>query len=307
MFELVNAHTGFARSAGESVNPHLWRGHLLGFVPCLGFAGRNVPDVSASRYDFAFTGTSSALSQIQSPVGPALNFAGNCALQQSAASWGLPCKILANSTDDMFMIQAVFKYTHSAAAKESVIFWSDNPTVGSHTYGYRLSVDNNADKLRLATMNDCDGIVRSDTLYKSTSTLTGGLWYHLVVVYDIALSGTSAYNACTFFLNGLVDFTALTGGFPGGVEHTGSHLSSQNARVGSCLGYTAPDIAVALVNVWKLRVGGISGDQIGFFANQLYNDPLAMYRRRRRSGAKAPRVVSIGGTALRRMNVVLAG
>ncbi len=293
----------FALGPHQAKFPNLWVGRKLFFPPCLGFAGRDVPDLShSSGLDFTATGTASALSVIGSPIGPALSFAGNIALQQAgSASYTLPCKFLTNTLTDEFSIQAFFQYNHSAGAKESTIFWSDNPTAGSHFYGYRFYIDNNTDKLRLRVANDDGALGVDSTYYRSASTLTGGKWYSAIITWTGGGRDAAGVDLCSMWIDGVDDgYLTITNSTPSGVEEYGSHLGTQNARVGSTLGSTAPDFSVALVNVWNRE---LKRDEIA----RLSADPLAMFRRRRAAGAKASRLVSIGGTALRRMNVAIAG
>lgn len=309
----------FAGRPSESAHPRLWDGLTVGFAPCVTGAGRDVVDLSPNRYDFVFVGSAAALSVEASPVGQALKFAGNVALEQQDASWGLPCKILTASDEDVVVISTVFKFVHSGGAKESTIFWSDNPTVGSNLYGYRVWVDNNTDKLRFGVWNAYnDPVSGTSTRYTSATTLTAGRWYRATVVfYPLMESDAPLYGQrCMMFIDGVLEFpTVGPGNFPSSTgQNNGSHLTTQHSRVGSTLGSTAPDISVALINVWNKQWFGVwdggtdSLESAKATISQINADPLAMYRRRRRgSGAKGSRLVTIGGTALRRLNVAVAG
>ncbi len=302
MISQLHSSLGFASRPGESLNPRFWDRLRLSAPPCLGFAGRNLPDLSPARFDLAITGTAYSIGM--SPIGPCLTFTGNAAMQQNAASWGLPCKFCINDYYDAIFLQAYFKFTHSAGAKESTLFWSDNPTVGSSQYGYRLYVDNNADKLKLMIANGDLVPAATPTVYTSAGTLASGRWYHVIVgwwplAYD---TGGGPSDACRMWIDGRQDgLPAVTNSTPSGVEEFCSHLATQNARIGATLGSTSPDFSIALLNVWNR---GLADAEIA----QLSVDPLAMFRRAEVSGAgKAPRRVSLGGATLRRMNIVLTG
>lgn len=258
---------GFARSAGESIFPHLWPGLKCSYAPCLGIAGRNIPDVSPSNYStWGLTGT--AMTVVSSPIGPAIHYAGNSAHQQTAASWGLPCKVCAYTSDDAVFIETVFKFVHSGSAKESTIFWSDNPTIGTpNFYGYRLYVDNNTDKLKLMIGDNDDNAITLPCYYTSRTTLTADRWYHAVVGFVPLWTGDASIGqVCQMWIDGLQEFPTIAN-----PESYCLHLNTQHARVGSTLGSVAPDLAVALVNIWNRE---LIGHEIG----QLYADPLAMFR-----------------------------
>lgn len=285
MNSLLNPSLGFASRPGESVNPRLWDRLRLCAPPCLGFGGRNLPDLSSSRFDLAITGTAYSIGM--SPIGPCLTFTGNAAMQQSAASWGLPCKFLNNSVYDMASIHAYFKYNHSAGAKESTIFWSDNPTAGSLTYGYRLYVDNNTDKLKLKIANGDDSIpTGTSTFYTSNKTLTGGRWYNVVITWTGLGRDAGAVDLCSMWIDGIDEgYLTITPSTPSSVEEYCTHLTTQNARIGATLGSVAPDHSVALVNVWNRE---LSRPEI----NQINTDPLAMFRRRRGGGGTFPKITT---------------
>lgn len=272
----------FTYFPAESAKPRLWEKHVACFAPCLA-GGRNiVPDLSLSRFNFTSTGT--AMSMIASPIGTAMSYTGNAAHIQAVAAWGLPTKVGNNAIEDVVFLQAFFKFTHSGSAKESTIFWSDNPTVGSpNYYGYRLYVDNNTDKLRLMIANNDDNATTLPTWYTSAA-LTAGRWYHAIVGWwpnnASIVGGPWSYNS-VFWIDGLPQDPTVTNSSPSGVEEYCAHLSTLNARVGATLGSTAPDVQVALINVWNR--GLLDGE-----VAQLFADPLAMFRRRRVVAARLP-------------------
>lgn len=289
----------WARGPGTSRFPSLWRGLKVGFAPCITGAGRNVPDFAFGRFPFAFTGSGAAFSTGFSPIGASVQFAGNAALAQTATN--APCKFLANSVYDEFSIQAYFRYTHSGSAKESTIFWSDNATVASSYYGYRLYVDNNTDKLKLMVANGDNMVTVSPTYYTSNTTLTGGKWYHVNIVWTGLGRDGALVDLALFFIEGVDDgYLTITNSVPSGVEEYCSHLGTQVPRIGATLNSIAPDIQVAMVNVWNRALA------VREIATQAA-DPRAMFRRRRFVGAKAPRLITIGGAAFRRMDTQLSG
>lgn len=231
-----------------------------------------MPDLSPSRLDLAITG--SAYSIGMSPLGPCLTFTGNAAMVQTAASWGLPCKFGNNSYYDAIFLHAYFLYTHSAGGKESTLFWSDNPTIGSPLYGYRLYVDNNADKLKLMVANNDTTPTTTPTVYTSAATLGGGQWYNVIVgwwplYHD---TGGAPSDCVRIWINGKQDaLPTIVNSSPSGVEEYCSHLSTQNARIGATLGSTSPDFSIAMMNAWSR---GLAVDEI----DVLSADPVALFR-----------------------------
>lgn len=238
-----------------------------------------------------------------SPIGQSLAIAGNAGAQQAgSASYTLPCKFCTNAITDEFSIQAYFKYVHNAGAKESTIFWSDNQAINLIKYGYRLYVDNNTDTLWLMVANGDNPLTpASPTYYPSNTTLTGGQWYNVILTWTGIGRDGIGFDYCTMYFDGIDDgYFTFVPSAPSGVEEYCSHLGTLNARIGSTVANTAPEESIALVNVWN-RVLTISE------IKTLSTDPLAMFRMRRFGGGKGSRLVSIGGTALRRLNVAIAG
>jgi len=278
---LPHQSVGFAHAQAESESPLLWDHLTVCAAPCLGIGGNRIADLSPHRFDFASTGTASALSFTASPWGPAARFAGNVAWQQAgSASYTLPCKFCTNSFDytDAFTIQALFRFAHSGSAKESTLFWSDNPTLGSLIYGYRLYVDNNTDKLKLMIANGDNMVTTTPTYYTSATTLTSGQWYNVVVLYGWSIFNTG--QGCIMCINSPAwEYPTITNSTPAGVETYCAHLGTQNSRIGASLGSVAPDFEVALLNVWNTvsmfdDVNLTGGSAIDY----LLTDPLRMFR-----------------------------
>lgn len=300
-FRLVNQSTAFAFNPGDSAHARLWHKHKVGFNPCVSGTGTNIVDLSPSKYAFARTGAAGT-SVVVSPIGPGTVYAANTGHRQTAASWGLPCKFMTTANEDELTVQAVFKFNHSAVAKESVIFESDTRTLGANVpRGYKLMVDNNADKVQLMCANTPDELLTFPCYYKSVA-LTPGQWYHVVFSFGGFLGQSIEDDATTFaylWLDGVRAYPTIVG-----TEQNVTHVASKHATIGATFGSTAPDISVAQVNVWNrfLRVGEIA---------LLHRDPLAMFRRRRLVLGMVPaaggRLISIGGTALRGTNLRVAG
>lgn len=273
----LNASSGFAMRPCDSAYPSLWQQMKFAMAtPVAG--GRNALDLSPSRFNGTPLGTSSStLFGGMSPIGPCVGFLGNNALVWTAATWGLPVKFMTSSGSDKLTIQAYFKFTHSGSAKESTIFYSDVPTVGQPGRGYRLYVDNNADKLQLQIANTPDEVTTFPCVYK-TSALTADKWYHAVFMFGeelhlfIYIGGTT----CAAWIDGDMELPTISG-----TEQYCTHVTSRNARIGATLGSTAPDISVAQVTIWNRWL-------LERETQQLAIDPLAMFRRRRSLVGFAP-------------------
>jgi hypothetical protein len=241
---------------------------------CLGIGGpRNMPDLSPSRFDWVAQGNGT---MGMSPIGPAFKAAGNQSLQQTAAAWGLPCKFHTNSVFDKMTMQAYFKFTHSGSAKTSTLFWSDNATAGApQYYGYRLFVDNNTDQLKLMIANGDDNVTTFPAYYTSISTLTSNRWYHVVVTWTGLGRDGAGNDLASMFIDGVDEgYLTVTNAIPSGVEEFCVHSTARSSRIGSTLNSIAPDIEVALVNVWNRELAARELDD-------LYLDPVRMFRKRR--------------------------
>lgn len=69
--------TGFARSASESANPHLWRGLIGAWVPSMGVTGNILHDVSTFKNHGTLTNMDAGTDWIIGKNGYALDFAGD--------------------------------------------------------------------------------------------------------------------------------------------------------------------------------------------------------------------------------------
>lgn len=291
-----------ARSRSVSRYPFLWDGIKVNFGPCAGYAARYIPDLTFGL-GWSSVGSNAVWSSYDavpgSNIGPAMYMRGNVGFEQAASAAALPAKFCTNAIGDQFSIQAVFQYPHSAGAKESTIFWSDNQAVNLIKYGYRLYVDNNTDKLWLMVANGDNPLTpATPTYYPSNTTLVGGRWYSVVVTWTGVGRDGLGFDYATMYFDGVDDgyFTFVPSN-PSGVEEYCAHLSTLNARIGTTVASTAPDVQIALINVWNRELTRAEIDLIS-------HDPIAMYRRR---SAKTTRLLTVGGTSLRRQNVVLGG
>lgn len=300
MFDcLPNQVQGFARNAGEAFHSAMWREYLGGMAPCLGLAGRNPADPGPGRYDGALTGLASALSVTASPIGPAIRFNGNVAIQWDGQS-GTGNKFKCATDENRVTLHVYFRYVHKGSTTKMSLFRSDTPTLGVEPYGYHLYVEANGDSLVLEghrgeTGGETPPIIMP--IYTASGVLTGGKWHNAVVTW----CGRDADNFDEFaqFVMMYIDGTTVSPTFSN-TERTIVHLATHHSRCGASLGQTAPDLEVALLEVWNRR---LYGQEI----YTLMADPLAVFRRRGGALSKGSRLVSIGGTALRRLNVAVAG
>lgn len=290
---LPNSAQGFARGAGESANPALWRGYLGGIVPWM--VGRTCANPGPSRYGAAVTGT--AWSVVGSPLGRAMQFTGNAFLQWDGhTTLGNPFKV-ANG-DGPITIQAHFRYTHKTSANKMYLFRSDNQSVGQLAYGYGLYVEANQDRLVFTTDRGNGGDPQPACEWKSaTSSLTPGKWHHVVVsFYTWDVQDVEIQQYVVMWIDGLQIYPSVPA-----TEMAFMHRNADHSRCGGASGATQPDFEIDLLGVWNARLAWREID--------LFNgDPLAMFRRATHElFSKAPRRVSLGGATLRRMHVVLAG
>lgn len=282
---------GFAFRSGESRYPHLWKDAKLLIDPCLGFGGRYISDLAPGRYPGTHTG-STAWGLVGSPIGPAYSFTGNASIQQVWVTGAtLPCQFAAGTTKQ-FTIQTYFKYNTDALHN---IFWSDNPPVGQNVYGYQLYVTTIAGTEYLeVSIHDGTLADLGACQYRTQTALTSGKWHHAIITWDPAVIDPSTLTVA-FTIDGKFVGTTVVG-----TEHQIYHSTNQNSRIGAARFMTTPNIQIAMVNIWNRRLAWREIDH-------LMADPLAMFRRRERAGAKGARLVTISGTALRRLNLAVAG
>ncbi len=300
MFDsLPNRMQGFARNGGEALYPHLWAGYIGGMTPCLGLAGRNAPDVSPYRYDGVGTGTSTTMTVTGSPIGPAMRFTSDARMQWTGSSTlGNKFKVAGNNYSPI-TIHAYFRYVHKGSLTKMTLFRSDDATSGSLLYGYHLYVEANADSLKFEPHRGETGLETPPIvmpIYTAAGALTGGMWHNVVVrwwPWDVDDPEQGQY--VMMYIDGKRIFPTFSG-----TEYDIIHLNSQHSRCGASFGGINVDLEVALVEVWSRRLPQRAIDL-------LMADPLAVFRRRGGGLSKGSRLVSIGGTALRRMNVAVAG
>jgi hypothetical protein len=290
---LPNTAHGFARSAAESAYPALWRGYLGGITPWM--VGRNCANPGPSRYGGAINGT--AWSVVGSPLGRAMQFNGNAALQWDGHSTlRNPFKV-ANGGGPI-TIQAHFRYTHKTSANKMCLFRSDNQTVGQAAYGYGLYVEANQDRLVFCTDRGNGGDPIPSAEWKSpSSTLSGGKWHHVIATFsewDVADVEIQEY--VVMWIGGIQYYPSVPA-----IERAFVHRNADHSRCGATNGNVSSDFEIDLLSVWNAR---LAWREIDF----LNTDPLAMFRRYENAGfSRAARRVSLGGATLRRMSTVLTG
>ena len=284
---------GVARGPGDARFPALWRGYLGGIVPWA--IGRHAPNPGPSRYAGAVTG--SAWSVVGSPLGRAMQFTGNAALQWDGhATLGHPFKV--GSGDGPVTIQAHFRYVHKSSATKMYLFRSDNPPVGQLPHGYGLYVEASEDRLVFTTDRGNGGDTQPAAEWKSAaSSLLGGKWHHVVATfYAWDVQDVEIQQYVVMWIDGKLIYPSVPV-----TEISFAHRLGDHARCGASSGSTQPDFEIDLLSIWNARFAWREIDQ-------LCADPLAMFRRAGATPLSKPaRRVSLGGATLRGTRIVLAG
>lgn len=284
---------GVARGPGEAEFAALWRGFLGGLVPWA--LGRHAANPGPSRYGASVVGT--AWSVVGSPLGRAMQFTGNAALQWDGnATLGHPYKVA--DGNGPITIQAHFRYVHKSSANKMYLFRSDNQTVGQLPHGYGLYVEANQDQLVFTTDRGSGGDAQPAAEWKSaTSSLTPGKWHHVIATfYAWDVQDVEIQQFVVMWIDGRLIYPSVPAG-----ELGFAHRLADHARCGAASGGTQPDFEIDLLSVWNARLPWREIDQ-------LCADPLAMFRRvANMRSSRAARRVSLGGVTLRGMRTVLAG
>lgn len=310
----VNSGAGFAYHPGESANPRIWDASVLCIAPCVRVGGprylnNTTTDLSPSRCDGGHDGGlfSAGLFGDASPIGRSLKLTNLKYIYWDATTRVIPTKLGTGALGTVTLtMQVYFRYVAKGSVNNMCLYRTDNPAGGDLlTYGYGLYVEANTGDLvffvNRQNLLDPDLTFKwrlATSPYPATFTaLTGGKWHHVIVTYCKADYDDPEINQYVMYC---IDGQWIYPGLPGAGEIVSTHLSTKNARIGAMTESTAPDFEFSLLNVWARRLGWREIDQ-------LMVDPLAMFRRRRSGGGKGSRLISIGGTALRRLNVAVAG
>ena len=279
---MINPLVSFAHSGGEAFYPFLWKNYIGGMTPCLGLAGRNVPDVSPYRYGGTLFGSASGLTVTGSPVGPAIRFNGSTSIQWDGHSTlGNKFKVAGSYTADFsylpLTIHAYFRYVHKGTVTKMSLFRSDNPLVSDDTeYGYHLYVEANGDSLVFESHRG-EKASNPMPIYTATGELTGDKWHNVVVTYypwdaDAEYGQYVMMNIDGRWIRPDFNWPTIT-------ERYIIHSASKHSRCGSSFGNTAPDLEVALVEIWSQRLPWRT-------INLLMANPLAVFQRVKRRKEK---------------------
>lgn len=288
-----NSASGWAHSAGESAHPGLWHSYLGGLAPFT--ISRECRTPAINKYHPTRIGTTFDI--VGGPLGRAIAFNGNSA-QEWAAGVANPFKVAVDATGSApISIQAHFKYVHKTVATEMILFRSDNPTVVIAPHGYGLYVEANQDQIVFFTDRGNVADVPHGAIWPSAaSSLTPGKWHHVVAVFwPYYVNDLEIAEYVLIWIDGKMIYPT-----PPATERNFVHHASLTSRCGAARFATAPDFTLDLLSVWNRPLSWKEADQ-------LYIDPLSMFRRRRVVGAKGSRLVSLGGTGLRRLNIAVAG
>lgn len=288
--------SGLARNPGAALHARLWDRYLGPIAPWS--CGRNCTDPSPARYDGSMTGVSSALSVTHSPIGTALKLSGNVGIQWSGHSTlGNKFK-LAGAPDEMALtIQAYFRFVHKTTAGHRMgLFQSDVTTVGDPV-GYQLHFDANADRMIFTVYDGTPVSAIAMEWQSGTGFLTPEKWHHFVMtMYAPDSADVEIGQRVMFWLDGVMSYPSET------IHRNAiAFTNSLHSRLGGRQGGLDADLEVSLLSIWSRRLAWREVDQ-------LYVDPLLMFRRIPRTAARrSPRVVSLGSAVLRQDRIVLAG
>lgn len=196
----------FARSAGESAYPDLWRGLIGCWAPMLGPQGiTTLPDLSAYKGHGTLNGTMTGSDWVIAPTdGYALDFDGTddsatlsrLALTEGASqlSWVIRFKPVTLASDRALMAKANIN-------AETQMCW----TIGYGTTGF---TGTNEIFVRIPTSStDINTIGATDE-----AIMANGVWAHLVVVFD----GTLATNGdrLKIYFDGKIRTLSFSGTIP---------------------------------------------------------------------------------------------
>lgn len=122
---------GFARCAGESAYPELWKGLVGAWVPTMGNTGKVLRDVSGHGMDGPIIGTQT---WVQSKHGPAIYSPGN--------TKGIETKTLKFGSGHPWTVYFWFAWEHNGASYWVPYAWQDNESTnypGFDTWGQNNS------------------------------------------------------------------------------------------------------------------------------------------------------------------------
>ena len=240
---------GFARSAGESVNPHLWKGLVGLWAPSLGQTGSKLFDWSGFGNNGTLTNMDPGTDWVTGRDGYALDFDG---------------------TNDRIDLPNVYD---NASNPQTTAFWIKPDSLLVAVRGYILSgVDGGGGLGVIYGINsivngdlELVAITSGDALYSRTvAALTLNEWQHIVIVWDGTLTAANIKhyrNAVLIAHNGDQNGTGAVAAQTGDWV-IGGRVTDDNRNL---------DGQLAMVKHWN-RILTLTEIQ------QLYTDPYAMFR-----------------------------
>jgi len=160
--------TGFARSAGESASPSLWKGLVGAWVPSLGPTGLTLRDQSLNKNIAALTNMDAATDWVVGEKGHTLNFADD-ATQHVLVSVTSLNTIYDLTVEDAYGISAWIRPTATQGVNTGIF------TVAVDHYFMGMETSN-----KVRTWRAKSGFAFAE----SATVLINNRWYHVAGTYD---------------------------------------------------------------------------------------------------------------------------
>jgi hypothetical protein len=298
--DCLSLRGSLARNRPEARYPRLWDGWVLGFAPCLGAfspaADTIAFDLSPQQHrSDAQSGNNIGI--VNSPLGPAVDLrktgGGNGTIDfASDATVGNKFKDLVARLGQPQHGMTIQSYAmHAVLGGQTALFCTDKGVNAGWEYAYDTSVN----KCPVVNYYDAAGIQGSWT--GATNSLVTNKYQNVIFIHIGLPWGVGTDDQFTpldalFWVDGTRYYPT-----PSGVKAPDLYDNTVVSAIG---GQGTIGRFVALLNIWDRALMQPEIDLLNA-------DPLAMYRKRGGVVSKGARLVSIGGTALRRMNVAVAG
>lgn len=303
----------YARGAGDSAHPELWKGHLGSVVPSLFPSGNSVITIGASNAE--------RVGLISEAMGPAGRYFSNIGYTGISFRWPH-----SSSAASKFKIKPPFSFhmivripSGETADKRVMLYASDARTAAGNYAGLMLYFTHDGQYLRLATANNTSQTFESGwTFIDSVNGPPMDTWGQLIITCSTTFQGgdVDTRNGVWWWWNS-----------PRGSSNIGFQTTAGTSLVNAAVqlpyvGYQRPDATItpytsynlALWQAWNRELSrGYVQDTIGNAGGEvrtLMDDPYAMFRPRRRIVGLAisgGRIVSLGGYYKASNRVVLVG
>lgn len=246
--QIPSFHSGFAKSAGESRNLHLWKGLRGLWMPALGKQGSTLYDWSGFKNHGTLTNMSND-DWVPSQFGMSLNFDGDAEEKHIIVSNG--------ELDFLNIHQTIFALVRSNELSTKQAIYGDSNIAGNSVSG-ALEFGRTANKFGYL-------IQGTDISALSVGTITDNNWHTVAVIR----TGSNLDYDVTFCIDGV-----LAGTTTGIAESTGSHSNAVIGFYGDgtlTTGYW--DGGIGTIAVWNR---GLSFSEV----RQLSLNPHALLERK---------------------------